>query len=178
MFEKAFLTLGSDSAGGSSSRYASGATVRIARCMVAATSLAVCVMMNAAAAPMPVELEAAVKAYDAAQITGDRAALTRLLAEDYLLVNGAGALENKKQFVAESTDPAFKLDPFVVLHPANRVWLDGAVVAGEVYLTGRSDGKGFKAHIRFADVWAQRSGRWQVVFTQVTRMPNTETDNK
>jgi ketosteroid isomerase-like protein len=156
----------------------SGDIVRIARYSVAAATLALCGTISAAAPSLPVDLEAAVKAYDAAQISGDRAELTRLLAEDYLLVNGGGALENKEQFVAESVDPAFKLDPFVVLHPANRVWINGAVVAGEVYLTGRSDGKPFKAHIRFADVWAQRSGRWQVVFTQVTRMPIAEVDTK
>ncbi len=152
--------------------------VTIASFVVAAASLVVRSTISAAAPTMPVELEAAVKAYDVAQITGDRAALTKSLAQDYLLVNGAGTLENKEQFIAESVDPAFKLDPFVVAHPANRVWSDGAVLAGEVYLTGLRDGKPFNAHIRFADVWARRSGRWQVVFTQVTRMPTNGRDGK
>lgn len=145
------------------------------RLIVGAASLGISLHLTAASPSTPLELEMAVKAYDVAQVTGDREALTKLLAEDYLLVNGAGAVENKGQFIAESVDPSFNLDPFVVLHPATRVWSDGAIFAGEVYLSGQSGGKAFKAHTRFADIWAKRSGHWQVVFTQVTRMP---TDKK
>lgn len=35
-------------------------------------------------------------------------------------------------------------------------------------------GKPFTAHFRFADVWRKRNGGWQVVFTEVTRLPATQ----
>ena len=145
--------------------------MRIANLVVCLAGLTTYAQVNAALSSIPAELEAAVKAYDLAQIKGDREALITLLADDYLLVNGAGDVETKGQFIADSIDPSFKLDPFVVINPVTRVWSGAAVLAGEVFLTGSSGGKTFEAHTRFADIWAKRAGRWQVVFTQVTRMP-------
>jgi hypothetical protein len=120
---------------------------------------------------LPDDLAAAAADYDRAQMKGDKALLNRLLAEDYHLVNGGGQVESKEQFVAESVDPAFKLDPFVVRNPLETVWDDGAVLAGEVHLSGTDHGKPFRAHLRFADVWRKHEGQWQVVFTEVTRLP-------
>ncbi|HEU4959383.1 MAG TPA: DUF4440 domain-containing protein, partial [Sphingomonas sp.] len=39
---------------------------------------------------LPPDLAAAAEAFDKAQVKGDRAALERLLADDYLLVNSQG----------------------------------------------------------------------------------------
>jgi hypothetical protein len=119
---------------------------------------------------LPADLAAAAAAYDKAQIGGDRAELNRLLADDYHLVNSSGEIETKAQFVAESSDPAFKLDPFSVQSPIETVWSDGAVLAGEVRIKGTDHGKPFQAHFRFADIWRKSHGQWQVVFTEVTRL--------
>jgi hypothetical protein len=129
----------------------------------------------AAKATLPADLATAAADYDRAQIQGDKALLNRLLADDYHLVNGGGRIESKEQFVAESVDPAFKLDPFVVENPIETVWTDGAVLAGEVHLKGRDHGKPFTAHFRFADIWRKQNGVWQVVFTEVTRFPADKT---
>jgi hypothetical protein len=120
---------------------------------------------------LPAGLAAAAADYDQAQMKGDETLLNRLLADDYHLVNGGAEVETKQQFVAESIDPQFKLEPFVVEHPLQTVWTDGAVLAGEVHLKGQDHGKGFQAHFRFADIWRKRHGQWQVVFTEVTRIP-------
>lgn len=139
--------------------------------IAAALWVAVPATVGAAGAKLPPNLARAAAAYDRAQIEGDRAALERLLADDYRLVNSGAEVETKAQFVAESSDPTFKLDPFVVTAPIQTVWSNGAVLAGEVHLKGMSAGKPFAARLRFADVWAMRNGRWQVVFTEVTRVP-------
>ncbi|HEV2594641.1 MAG TPA: nuclear transport factor 2 family protein [Sphingomicrobium sp.] len=57
------------------------------------------------------------------------------------------------------------------LHPIVRIWPGTAVLAGEVSLTGASNGKPFAAHTRFVDVWRLRAGTWKVVFTQATCIP-------
>jgi len=119
---------------------------------------------------LPPDLAKAAAAYDKAQIEADRAELNRLLADDYHLVNSSGEIETKSQFVAESSDPAFKLDPFTVQSPIETVWGDGAVLAGEVRIKGTDHGKPFQAHFRFADIWRKSQGKWQVVFTEVTRL--------
>ena len=120
---------------------------------------------------LPADLAKAAKDYDVAQIKSDRAELGRLLADDYTLVNGAAQISAKAEFIADSVAPGFALRPFEIEHAINKVWTDGAVLSGEVMLRGTSEGKPFASRIRFADVWRRRSGRWQVVFTEVTRIP-------
>jgi ketosteroid isomerase-like protein len=126
----------------------------------------------AAAAPaLPPGLAAAAAAYDRAQVRGDRAELNRLLADDYVLISSSGAVETKAQFVAESSDPAFHLDPFTMEQPVTRVWGDGAVLGGVARLTGSDHGSRFDARLRFSDVWARRGGAWRVVYTHASRAP-------
>ena len=115
-------------------------------------------------------IEKAAHAYDQAQVTGDKAQLERLLADDYVLVNGAGELETKAQLIADFTSPTFRLRPYVVEHALKRVWSNAAVLAGEVRFEGTDGGSAFRAQTRFVDVWRRRGGRWQVVYTQVTRL--------
>jgi hypothetical protein len=143
----------------------------VAAAVIAAVSLYAWRPSLGAKGGLPADLAAAAADYDRAQVKGDKALLNRLLADDYRLVNGGGQVESKDQFIAESVDPAFTLDPFVVENPIETVWSDGAVLAGEVHLSGKDHGKPFRAHFRFADVWRKRDGQWQVVFTEVTRLP-------
>ena len=142
-----------------------------ATALVTAVSLCAWKLAPAAKGGLPPDLAAAAADYDRAQVKGDTALLNRMLADDYHLVNGAGEVETKEQFVAESAAPAFTLEPYTVENPIETVWSDGAVLAGEVHLKGQDHGKPFHAHIRFADIWRKRNGVWQVVFTEVTRLP-------
>ena len=120
-------------------------------------------------APLPPALAAAARAYDEAQVKGDKAALEALLADDYRLVNSGGRVETKAQFIADLTAPDFTMAPFTVEQPIARVWANGAVLGGASALSGTDGGKPYAARLRFADVWAKRDGKWQVVFTQAGR---------
>ena len=91
---------------------------------------------TATAVPLPPDLAKAVADYDAAQIHGDGAALQRLLAEDYTLVNSSGETESKAQLIADYTAPGYKLDPFTVREPIEKVWADGAVMGSGHYGQG------------------------------------------
>lgn len=124
---------------------------------------------HACADGLPRDLAQAAKAYDAAQIAGDRSALDRLLADDYLLVSSSGALESKAQFIGELTSPAYRLAPFVVEDPSLKLWPSGAVLGGVARLRGVDHGRKFDVRLRFADVWARREGHWRVVYTQAAR---------
>jgi hypothetical protein len=143
----------------------------VAGVLIAALTLCIWRPSLGAKGGLPADLASAAADYDRAQVKGDETLLNRLLADDYHLVNGGGQVESKQQFVSESIDPAFKLEPFVVANPIETVWTDGAVLAGEVHLKGQDHGKPFSAHLRFADIWRKRNGVWQVVFTEVTRLP-------
>ena len=123
------------------------------------------------ATDLPADLAKAVKDYDQAQIEGNRTELVRLLADDYTLVNSAGKTETKAQFVAESSAPGFKLEPFVVKEAIEKVWSDGAVMGGVAHLKGVDGGKPFEVDLRFSDIWAKRKGKWQVIYTHASRAP-------
>ncbi len=133
---------------------------------------AVAVMLSSAgASTLPPDLARAAKEFDEAQMHNDGKALQRLLADDYLLANGHGGIENKAQFIADYMAPGFHLDPYVVREPIERVWNDGAVLGGVVTFSGTDGGKRFQVELRFADVWAKRNGKWQVMYTGAIHLP-------
>lgn len=121
------------------------------------------------AAELPADLAKAVKDYDEAQIHGDKAALLRLVADDYTLVNSSGRIQNKSELIADYTAPGYKIEPFEIMEPVEKVWRDGAVMGGVVDLRGIDGGKPFAVRLRFADIWAKRNGKWQVIYTHVSR---------
>ncbi len=123
------------------------------------------------AAELPPDLAKAVKEYDQAQIRNDIPALERLVTDDYVLVNSNATVENKQQFLADFSLPGFKIDPYVVEQPVEKVWGDAAVLGGLVRLSWTQDGKHQTRRLRLVYVWARRDGHWQVTYTQVTRVP-------
>ena len=125
----------------------------------------------AAASTLPPELAAAAHAYDRAQVKGDRAALQRLLADDYVLVDSRGTTQAKAQAIAQLTAPGSSLEPFTIEQPVERAWNGGAVLGGVVNYRGKADGKPFSTRLRFVDVWARRGALWQLAFTQASRLP-------
>jgi hypothetical protein len=123
------------------------------------------------AADLPADLAKAVKDYDEAQVHGNKAELQRLVADDYTLVNSSGRVQNKAELIADYTTPGYKIEPFQIQQPVEKVWSDGAVMGGVVDLRGIDGGKPFAVTLRFADIWAKRNGKWQVVYTHVSKPP-------
>ena len=134
-------------------------------------TLLVCSLANAA--EVPADLAKAVTDYDEAQIHGDKAELQRLVADDYTLVNSSGRVQSKAELIADYTTPGYKIEPFEILQPVEKVWSDGAVMGGVVNLRGIDGGKPFSVTLRFADIWAKRNGKWQVIYTHVSKPPAT-----
>jgi hypothetical protein len=128
-------------------------------------------LFAAPALALPADLAKAAHDYDQAQIRSDKAELTRLLADDYLLQNSSGQVQDKASFIADSTAPGFRIEPFTVEEPVEKLLGDTALLGGVATLKGTDGGKPFTARLRFVDVWARRDGQWRVVFTQATRAP-------
>ena len=133
------------------------------------TALIALLLASAPAAGPPTDLDIAIRRYDEAQVASDKVALDVLLASDYVLVNSAGEIENKRQFIADQIAPGYKLERFTVVHPIQRRWRDGAIIGGLAPVSGLADGKPFSVCLRFADIWRRSGGRWQVAYTQAAR---------
>lgn len=117
--------------------------------------------------PLEPSLVQAMKDYDEAQIVGDRAALERLVADDYLIVRPHG-LGDKASLLHNVAHPGLKTDPYTITNPFTRNYGSTVVTGGWVDLTGVDGGKRFSEKTRFADVWNKRNGRWWVVMTTLT----------
>jgi hypothetical protein len=136
---------------------------------VASLSAMLLLVSLANAADLPADLAKAVQDYDAAQVHGNKAELQRLVADDYTLVNSSGRIQTKAALIADYTAPGYKIEPFEIQQPVEKVWSDGAVMGGVVDLRGMDGGKPFAVKLRFADIWAKRNGKWQVIYTHVSR---------
>jgi hypothetical protein len=140
-----------------------------ASAMTLAIALAFAAGPTALAAAPADELRTLAHVADEAQIHGDRATLERLVADDFTMVGGSGARGDKAHLIGLFTDPAVTLEPYEVseafLKPLGD---DAAILGGMVTMKGLDHGKPYSQTFRYADTWLKRSGRWQIVYTQVT----------
>ncbi len=119
---------------------------------------------------LPKDLATAAVAYDVAQFTLNRPELERWLANDYVLVTSDGRNVDKVAAVKAATAPGGTDKTVVISQQVKRAWPNGAVLAGFVEASETVGGKRSTFRGRFADIWAKRGERWQVVFTQITKV--------
>jgi hypothetical protein len=144
-------------------------------------SVIVCGVLVAAAAQagpevgdysgLPKDLAAAATAYDVAQFKSNRAELERLLADDYVLAGTDGRNHTKAEYLVDAATPGGTDKSVVISHQVMRTWPNGAALAGVVDASELVDGKRTSLKARFIDVWAKRKGRWEVIFTQIDKVP-------
>jgi hypothetical protein len=130
-------------------------------------------LLAAAAVALPADLAKAAHDYDRAQVASDKAELERLLAPDYVLHNSAGQVQDKASFIADQVASGYRLEPFTVEEPVEKVMGDSAILGGVARLRGTAGGEAYDVRLRFVDVWQKRGGRWVVVFSQATRAPKS-----
>lgn len=110
--------------------------------------------------------------WDRAIVAKDRAAIEANLAADFRQIDGRGDVHDRAAFVADLLDPKLRIDPYTVEDFSVRLYGDVALLTGRTRMTGAYDGKPFKSHYRYIDVYARRDGEWKVVNIQITRIPD------
>ena len=105
-----------------------------------------------------------------ADFTADRVALDTLLAEDLTYTRSSGVTDDKRAVLAQvgATGP-YALDELTPDSLQARVYGTTGVVTGILHIKLKAQPAPYR--IRFTDVWAERSGRWQLVAFQATRLP-------
>jgi ketosteroid isomerase-like protein len=122
-------------------------------------------------AGLPADLASAVRDYDQATWHNDVATLSSLVADDYVLVNSDSTLQDKRSYLSDFARPEFRIEPYVIEQPVQKVWRDVAVTGGLLHLRWTQDGKHQQRRVRIGHVWARSGTRWQIVYTQLTRVP-------
>jgi ketosteroid isomerase-like protein len=101
----------------------------------------------------------------------DVAALDKLLGDDLTYTHGDARVIDKSAFIADFKTGAFK---YVMIQPNEmkvRVFGDVAVVTGGAAMQVVNNGVPATIKIRYTDVHVRRSGAWQMVAWEATRLP-------
>lgn len=109
--------------------------------------------------------------WDQAIVAKDRAAIEANMADDFRQIDGAGRIETRASFLDDLMDPALTIDPYTVEDFEVRLYGDVALLSGRTRMTGRYQGKPFRTHYRYIDVYVRQGDRWRVVSVQISRIP-------
>jgi ketosteroid isomerase-like protein len=120
---------------------------------------------------LPSDLVKAIEDYDRATVSNDTATLASLVADDYVLVNSDSTLQDKQSYLEDFKVPGFRLDPYELQQQVRKGWGDAALLAGVVRLSWTLKDEHHVRMLRIAHVWSRRDGRWQLAYTQLTRIP-------
>lgn len=100
----------------------------------------------------------------------DVAALDRIYADDYTLVNEEGALTTKAPRLAAIKSGELKYESISFDDYAVRVHGDTAVATYRVALRAKSKGQDISGPVRVTATLVKEKGRWQLVAAQATRI--------
>jgi len=110
--------------------------------------------------------------YQDAVRRNDAATMDRILADDFVLVNGAGKRSVKSDFIGEARSGDFVYERQEDSEQTVRVWGDTAVVTAKLWAKGTYKGKPFDYKVWFSDTYARTPQGWRYVFAQVsTKLP-------
>jgi ketosteroid isomerase-like protein len=101
----------------------------------------------------------------------DTAALERIIADDWLCIDGAGLLINKRQLLERVAKGPFPFDTYRFDEQHVRLFGDAAVVRGRLSGSGAGEDGPFRLEQRFTRVYVRREQGWQAIATQVTILP-------
>jgi ketosteroid isomerase-like protein len=121
------------------------------------------------------EIVAALDAeYQAAVQRNDAATMDRLLADDFVLVNGTGRVFTKADLLAEARSQDVIYERQEDTDQAVRVWGDTAVITALLWVKGAGKGKPFEYKLWFSDTYIRTPAGWKYAFAQAsTRLPVT-----
>ena len=120
------------------------------------------------------EVLRAERGWVSAHLRLDVPVLERLMAPDYLQIDGSGRLVDREEVLASfragerNWDEEAHSDDHRV-----RVYRDVAVVVGRWRARGTNAGRAFDYAARYAAVWARHEGEWRMVSDQATLMAQT-----
>jgi ketosteroid isomerase-like protein len=120
---------------------------------------------------IPPDLAQAWDDYNQATIRKDVATLATLVTDDYMLVNSDSSVQDKQSYLEDFRVPGFKLDPYEIEQPLQKIWGNAALTGGVFNLGWTQEGRHQSRRLRIAHVWSKKDGRWRIAYTQLTRVP-------
>lgn len=113
---------------------------------------------------------AAIDAYRAAIVAGDRPALERLIHNDFVIMSGEGLLRDKAGELADLVADGFKVHEFRLDDPRIRTYGNTAIATGILRWRMTYNGRESSVERHTTMTWVNDGGRWQMVAQQVARV--------
>jgi ketosteroid isomerase-like protein len=107
------------------------------------------------------------KEFAQAIVKNDVEAIGRFLADDWTIIDPDGGIIDKSRFLAVIKSGALSHE--LMESDDMRVRTYGDTAIGLTRTKGKYSGQDFTTHERATDVLVKRNGRWQYVFSQLTR---------
>lgn len=115
------------------------------------------------------------KQYQAAVKANDTATMNRILADDFVLVNGRGQAFTKTDLLKSAASKEFVYEQQDDTNQTVRVWGNTAVVTALLWLKGTNKGVPFDYKLWFSDTYVRTPAGWKYVFGQASlRLPATQ----
>ena len=97
----------------------------------------------------------------------DTAALDRILADDWMCIDGRGNVIGKRELIDRIASNSNSLDRHEFSEINLRLFGDTAIVTGRLSGAGTDNGVPFEFSQRYTRVYVKRNDNWQAVATQV-----------
>jgi ketosteroid isomerase-like protein len=116
------------------------------------------------------EVQQAERQRFAALIAQDVAALDPMLGDELHYCHSTGRVENKQQFLETVRSGGIRYESIDVHEFQARLYGELAIGTGYITVQGKLGGQPVTLELRYTDVYAWRSGRWQLINWQSTRV--------
>ena len=104
--------------------------------------------------------------YQAAVRQNDAATMSRILADDFVLVTGSGKSYTKADLLKEARSGRLYYERQDDANQTVRIWGNTAVVTAKLTAIGTDDGKPFEYEVWFSDTYVRTPSGWRYVFGQ------------
>jgi ketosteroid isomerase-like protein len=105
-----------------------------------------------------------------AALKGDAATYEKLRADDYISISVLGRTSTKAEAVQNFKSGKLKFDAIDVVDSKIRIYGDAALVNGTANIKGHLGDTDISGQYRSVRVWIKRTGQWQTVSFQATRV--------
>jgi ketosteroid isomerase-like protein len=106
--------------------------------------------------------------YQRAVEQNDTKNMARILADDFILVEGDGTVSTKADLLKDAASGKTRYEHQVDSDRNIRVWGDTAVVTAKLWAKGLEDGKRVDYYMWFSDTYVRKPTGWSYVFGQAS----------
>jgi ketosteroid isomerase-like protein len=108
-----------------------------------------------------------------AYVSADADKLAAILSSDYVQTNTRARVTDKEEEVADLRKGTFRYEKFETTEMKVQLYGNAAVVTGLIAAKGtdKASGKTIEGHMRMTDTFIRQNGKWQVVASHTTLVP-------